>query len=167
MKRDALVETVVTGSAWMGSGTRAINTALHELVAGTTRELHVVTYAISDGADDFIDALEALLRNGVRILFVVDRLEAQFGTTPERLRHLGNAYAGQFSLYEFVTADPASLHAKCVISDRSLALIGSANLSFNGLFRNHELAVVIEGDAAADLASVVDRLTCAIYVRPV
>lgn len=167
MLREATVEIVVTGAAWMGGGISSIETALRELVSSASRELSVVTYSISDGADEFLDLLESRLRDGVRITVIVERLEDQYGNAPARLYRLARTYENQFRLYDFVATDRAALHAKCIIADRCRALVGSANLSFNGLVKNHELAVIIEGAVVEDLIKAVERLPGSVSVQQV
>ena len=60
---------------------------------------------------------------------------------------------------DFSSPDPEEdLHAKVVVADRTRALVGSANLSRHGLIINHELAVVIEGPPAGEVARTIDLL---------
>ena len=149
---------VVTGAAWMGGGVGSLEVALEEIISSAQREILVVTYSISDGADRLLSMIEGKLRDAVRILFVVERLDRQHGRVPARLERMAIAYPDQFILYDFAPDTLASLHAKCVVADGRTALVGSANLSFNGLVQNYELGVVIGGDPAALLARAVYNL---------
>jgi phosphatidylserine/phosphatidylglycerophosphate/cardiolipin synthase-like enzyme len=158
MRRTSEVRPVVTGPHWMGTGIGSIETALVEIISGAVREVHILAYSVSDGAERLIDLLVERLRAGVRITFVVQRLDRQYHNVPSRLRALASAYPATFLLYDFTPDEQEALHAKCVVGDRNTALIGSANLSFNGLVRNHELGVCIEGPAAGELVSVIERL---------
>ena len=45
-----------------------------------------------------------------------------------------------------------------VVAHRHMALVGSSNLSRRGLLNNHELAVLVEGLAAVDVARALDLL---------
>jgi len=57
------------------------------------------------------------------------------------------------------------LHAKAVVVDRRVALIGSANLSFRGMVGAHEMAVILRGPSAALVAGSIDRLILSGLVR--
>ena len=50
------------------------------------------------------------------------------------------------------------MHAKAIVFDRNIAVVGSTNLSFNGLVANHEIAVMIEGPAVMKVVEAIDRL---------
>ena len=54
--------------------------------------------------------------------------------------------------------DNDHLHAKVVVADRLRAIVGSANLTAHGLLLAHELAVLLEGPAADDIAARIDLL---------
>jgi len=59
------------------------------------------------------------------------------------------------------------LHAKLIVVDRSIALVGSSNLSWKGLILNHELAVLIEGPTAAKVGNLIDVLAKDTRTKPV
>jgi len=73
------------------------------------------------------------------------------------LRHLGRSYP-HLRLYQFAAGNEGDLHAKVIVIDRRLALVGSSNLSRRGLLTNHELALVVEGPAVAEIGRAMDRL---------
>lgn len=158
MRRTAEVRPVVTGTHWMGSGVGSIVTALEEMLIGAEREIHILAYSVSDGASRLFEILTDRLRTGVRVTMIVQKLDAQYDSAPDRLRSLATSYPSSFFLFDFTPDDREALHAKCVVSDRKKAFVGSANLSFNGLIRNHELGVVVEGQAASDLANLIELL---------
>jgi cardiolipin synthase len=142
----------------MGGGIGSIVTALVELLTGAHREIHILAYAISDGAAQLFDILEKRLRVGVRVTMIVQQLDEQHHDASSRLRSLAKAYPASFALFDFRPDEQEALHAKCIVSDRRAAFVGSANLSFNGLIRNHELGVVVEGGPAGDLAHLIEKL---------
>ncbi len=158
MRRKAEVRPVVTGTHWMGNGVGSIVIALEEMLNSAVQEIHILVYSISDGADRLFTLLADRLREGVRVTIIVQRLDQQHHSAPERLKSLAAEYAGSFELIDFTPEEQEALHAKCVVADRRIAFVGSANLSFNGLIRNHELGVVLEGPAASDLAGIIDLM---------
>lgn len=142
----------------MGTGVGSIVTALEEMLTGAVREIHVLAFAVSDGAERLFDLLADRLHDGVRITMIVQRLNHQHHNAPEHLKRLATLYPNSFLLYDFTPEEQEALHAKCVVVDRKKAFLGSANLSFNGLIRNHELGVIIEGATANDLVVIIERL---------
>ncbi|MCZ7570687.1 MAG: phospholipase D family protein [Ardenticatenaceae bacterium] len=160
------VSVAVTGIAWMGSGTGSIESALERLFREAEQEIGLTAYTVSSGADLLFDWLEAALARGVQVRLVVNRLDSQPADVATRLKRLATTYS-HFHLYDFRCESEADLHAKAIIADRRLALVGSSNLSRRGLLANHELAVLIEGPAAADVARAMDRLFASRYVMSI
>jgi len=148
---------VVTGIAWMGSGIGSIESALERLFREAEQEIALTAYAISGGADLLFDWLEAALARGVQVRLVINRLSTQPPDVIARLHLLARTYP-HFHLYSFASDGEADLHAKAVVVDRRLALVGSSNLSRRGLLANHELAVLVEGPVTADVARAIDLL---------
>lgn len=158
MRRSAEVRPVVTGTHWMGAGVGSIVSALVEMLTGAEREIHILAYAVSDGAELLFNVLANRLSAGVRVTMIVQKLDQQHHDAPEHLKRLAYLYPSSFLLFDFTPEEQEALHAKCVVVDRKKAFVGSANLSFNGLIRNHELGVVIDGATSNDLAGIIDLL---------
>ncbi len=163
---EASVRVVVTGTIWMGGGIGSIESALERIFREARREIALTAYAISGGADLLLEWTEAALDRGVQVSMVVNRLNRQPSDVAGRLRQMVRGYP-HFRLYDFTPDEGADLHAKTVVADRRLALIGSSNLSRRGLLTNHELAILVEGPAAADVATALDRLLIVRQVRRV
>jgi len=151
------VSVVVTGTAWMGGGIGSIESALERLFREAEQEIALTAYTINSSADRLFDWLEAALTRGVQVRLVSNRLNSQPLNVVARLHRLARTYP-HFHLYSFASEGEVDLHAKTVVVDRRLALIGSSNLSRRGLLTNHELAVLVEGPAAADVARAIDLL---------
>ena len=147
---------VVTGVAWMGHGIGSIESTLERLFREAEQEITLTAYAISS-VDCLFEWLEASLARGVQVKLIVNRLATQPLDVVSRLRCLTDNYP-HLHLYDFVHEGEADLHAKVVVVDRRIALIGSSNLSRRGLLANHEIAVVVQGAGAAIAASALDRL---------
>ena len=159
------VSVVVTGTAWMGGGIGSIESALERLFREAEHEISLTVYTISSGADLLLDWLEAALARGVQVRLVVNRLRSQPPDVTIRLQQLATVYP-HLCLYDFAPEGEADLHAKVVVVDRRLALVGSSNLSRRGLLFNHELAVLVEGSGVTDVAIALDRLFVARYTVP-
>lgn len=154
---DADVRVVVTGTAWMGGGIGSIESALELLFREAKQEVALTAYSISTGADLLFDWMEAALARGVQINLIINHLDDHPFEVIAKLRRFVATYA-HLHLYDFRSAGEADLHAKVIVADRRMALIGSSNLSRRGLLANHEMAVLIQGDAAVSVASTLDRL---------
>lgn len=99
-------------------------------------------YFVPDSA--LIRGLVLATRRGVDVRVVV----------PARSNHLTADYAGASYLRELAAAggriccyQPGMLHAKSVLVDRALAVIGSANLDMRSLFLNYEIALFLSSPA--------------------
>jgi cardiolipin synthase len=163
------VHVVVTGTAWMGGGVGSIESAMERLFREGRQEILLTAYAISSSVDMLLDWLESALTRGVQVEMVTNRLEDQPPDVQGRLRQLAVTYP-HFHLYSFSpvdAAEPVDLHAKVIVADRRMALIGSSNLSRRGLLTNHEFAVLVGGAAASTAAGVLDRLLASRYVTRV
>jgi cardiolipin synthase len=141
----------------MGAGIGSIESALERLFREARQEILLTAYSISTSTDLLFEWLESTLARGVEVKLVVNRLDTQASDVDYRLNRLSASYP-HFRLWDFVPENEADLHAKVVVVDRRLALVGSSNLSRRGLIANHELAVLLEGQAAADVAKAVDLL---------
>ena len=100
---------------------------------------------------------ETVARN-VRVVMVVNRVAGQDRVAMARLEALASA-SDLFEFWDYDGPPMHDLHAKVFVRDERYALIGSSNLSRNGLLRNHELAVGVGGDAARRAADLVVALT--------
>ncbi|HTQ05702.1 MAG TPA: phospholipase D-like domain-containing protein [Polyangiaceae bacterium] len=122
------------------SGPDAVDDSLYEALLtacyGATERIWLATpYFVPDEA--LSRALMAATRRGVDVLIVV----------PRRSNHLLADLAGGSYLRPIaetgarVATYPRMLHAKAVLVDRSLAVIGSANFDMRSLFLNYEIAL--------------------------
>lgn len=151
------VQVVVSGLGWMGSGIGSIESAIEDLLKNAQDEILLTAYSIGK-ADPIFDLLESALARGVRVRMVVNRLSEQHGSIQHRLQHLQKKYS-HFYLHSFQPGgDRGDLHAKILVVDRKSALVGSSNLSYNGMVLNHELAVLLDEEAACQIAKGIDML---------
>ncbi len=151
-------QIVVSGLAWMGSGIGSIESAIEDLLKSAEDEILLTAYSIGN-ADHIFDLLESALARGVIVRMAVNRLSEQNGSVQNRLKYLQSKYP-HFYLHSFQPdGERGDLHAKVLVVDRKSALVGSSNLSFNGMVLNHELAVVLQDpESASQTAKAIDRL---------
>ena len=161
------LSVVVTGLAWMGHGIRSIDSTIEEMLTEASDEIQIAAYMITEGANDFIQILMACLNRGVRATLILNRFREQPNETQTSMHKLVRQFP-HFRLFEFNPKDRMEdLHAKLIVVDRSIALVGSSNLSWKGLILNHELAVLIKGPIAAKIGSLIDILAKDERTKPV
>jgi len=161
------VQVLVTGLAWMGAGIRSIEMTLDEVLRLAQDEVLIVTYSIGNTSDRILGWLEEVLIRGIQVRMVINRLDTQPADVINALKVLQRDYP-HYHLFSFESAEKAAdLHAKVVVVDRQVALVGSANISYRGWTTNHELALLVDGAAANDVAAAVDRLLSSIFCCPV
>lgn len=154
---------VVTGVAWMGHGVGSVESSIERLFREAEREIALTVYAIYSRVDLLFDWMETALSRGIQVTVIVNRLNQQPPAPASELRRLAARY-GHMRLYSFNPEEESDLHAKVVVVDRRVALIGSSNLSKRGLLTNYEMAVVISGPAAETAGAALDRLLANPYV---
>ncbi len=148
---------MVTGINWMGGGIGSIESGLEQLFQNARDELLLTVYSISTRTDLLFDLLDTSLSRGVHTKVIINSFEKQPRGVKELLRDMATRYP-HFLLYDFSGGDESDLHAKVIIADRRVALIGSSNLSWRGMVTNYELAVLVEGNAALVASEALDRL---------
>lgn len=134
-----IVTLVATGDKWVGYGTRSFASVVAGMINKAENEIILTIYILSD--NNVICAIEKALKNGVKIEIYIYKDDNQFRRGAiERLSKLGKIYP-HLSLF-VVTEDV--LHAKVLVTDRKVSLVGSANFTLGGFVKNYELGVMIE-----------------------
>ena len=115
-----------------------------------------VTHDVADLTED----LAAAMRRGVQVTLILETpgnpggpldLDPPHPFAP--LRETAHFYRWPSEQREPDFSKTARLHAKCVIADRSSALITSANLTSAGINDNMELGVLIKAGPLPELLS--------------
>lgn len=140
---------LTSGSAWLGDEFGSIQTAVEEAIRSARNEILFVTYVLSAAADTTLGAIEDALQSGVSVRMVVNRFDNQHPAVQGRLRAL-MAKHERMRLFDFRDPSTADLHAKFLVIDHRIAIVGSANLTWRGLVANHELAILIDEPPVVD-----------------
>ena len=161
------VSIAVTGLGWLGAGVLSVEQSLLELINSTRQQLLLCCYAISPSAIPVLKAIFEIAEQGADVRIVCNAISKQHATVQDYLKHcLQTQSKNKFSVFDFKDAgDNSALHAKVAVVDQHTALIGSANLSFHGMVANHEMAVVVSGPTASEIASRIDRLCQSSWVQ--
>ena len=153
------VSLAVTGLGWLGAGVPAVERTLTDLLDAADQEILLTVYSMTPGTGRVWDAIEKALATGIRCTLIANRLDAQHPDLRSLFLELARRYPVTLRIYTFTGADDRdALHAKLVIVDRQVALVGSANLTFHGMVSAHELAIVVRGPTVEIIASRVDLL---------
>ena len=141
---------VWTGPQTDVAGLRSTRSVLYTLVANATQSLVLVSFASHDVAE-LTTSLAAATARGVKVTLILETPDNPGGpltldsTHPfESIKEAAKFYRWPLGAREAFFASTARFHAKCVIADRSSALITSANLTSAGINDNIELGVYIE-----------------------
>ena len=161
-----MIRVAVTGTTWMGSGIGSIESAIDELFRAASNEMMLSVYTIGTGADLVFRWLEGALARGVQVSLIINALGNQPPDVVKRLAQIEDNYR-HFYLYDFQGEIGSSLHAKAIVADHRVALVGSSNMSRRGLLANHELALLVDGPAAAAAGRAMDALLKSPLVRRV
>jgi phosphatidylserine/phosphatidylglycerophosphate/cardiolipin synthase-like enzyme len=159
------IDLVWTGPEVAGMHNRETGAAVRELFSTARRSVLAVGYAIHQGKEVLAPLAANLERNpGLEVRMVVDIQRAFGDTTGEH--DLVARYAAAFRREQWPGAtlptvfyDPrsvaldteerSSMHAKCVVVDRSVALVTSANFTAAAQQRNFELGLLVRDAAVA------------------
>jgi phosphatidylserine/phosphatidylglycerophosphate/cardiolipin synthase-like enzyme len=170
-----LVELVCTGPETRWAAFRDTGVVVRELFAAAREQVLVVGYAVYRGKEVFrvlAGRMAELPGLKVRLFLdvqrgrpdtsldseVVARFGHRFRTREWPGQHLPELYYDPRSL-ERDRTKRASLHAKCVVIDRRVALVSSANFTEAAQVRNIEVgALVHSARFAAELAEHFERL---------
>lgn len=156
---DSLFELVLSGPQVDGVATRDTYAVMNELFVSARTEVLLVGYAVYGGSELFRRLADRLVEHqGLRVWFCLDIPRSQRDASqPEVVirRFTEEFYARQwpwqprpavyYDARSLLTqsSERASLHAKCVVVDRSVALVTSANFTPAAQHRNIEAGVLI------------------------
>lgn len=151
------VEILSTHPEIMKLGIRSTEPSMLELINNAKEELQILSYAITSGANKILIAIEKALARGVKLTFILNRDEELSENILNSLKKMQNTF--EYSkIYLFDPRDKADLHAKIMVADRTVAILGSSNLTSKGLVWNIEIGILIEDKSVWKLSEVIDRI---------
>lgn len=151
------VEILATGPDIVKKGVRGIEPVIEGLIQQATREIHIIAYLITPSALGILEMLEQAAERGVRIVIVVNDLQSQNKAVVQKLTEISDEYP-HVNIADFIGGRNRPLHAKILVADRKAAFVGSANLSWGGMFSNYEIGLLVQGKVAWKLSEIADRL---------
>ena len=119
--------------------------ALGEMIDGAEGQLEILNSYLTD--PDMLDRIEEAGKRGVDVTVVVP-LRSNVSPARDAAQHnYGRLFDAGVRVYEYETI----IHQKVYIADDTL-MIGTINLDAWALYRNNEIALLIEDPAVADEA---------------
>ena len=181
---DGLIDLVWTGPEAPGAASRDTCVVVGELFSSAAETVHIAGYAIYQGHEVFsllARRMEERPDLVVRMYLDVQRRHGDTTRDSELLR----AFADRFKHREWpgsrlpeVYYDPrslaldskkrSSLHAKCIVIDRAMAFVSSANFTEAAQVRNIEVGILVRSrHFACQLAEHFEALVDAEMLEPV
>jgi len=114
---------------------------LYTGIREANKSIKAVSYIVYDRM--FFDQIRGklLTSDSLKVQFIIDR--KGFPGVKREIVSLEKEFPTRFT-YKIYDVDDSSLHAKFVIFDDKKAIIGSHNITQNALFKNIELAVLVD-----------------------
>lgn len=134
-----------------------MESSMLELINYAKDEIQIISYAITNGANNILSAIDEALGRGVRVTFVINSNEEMSKRINSSLYSLKNKYT-YIKIRLFNSTEKADLHAKIMVADRKSAIVGSSNLTSRGLIWNLEIGFFIEDRSVWKLAEVIDKI---------
>lgn len=166
-----IVESLgASGTAWAGFRAADLSEMLFDEIKRANKSIQICSFSVGHKTpilERFFEILGEQLENPpMKISIIVNDVAETATVTPyarERLAELEREYPCQF-FPQYFNHDKAMiqrgiLHAKVTVIDGKTALIGSANLSSGAFESNYEIILKISGQVAADLSSMLSRLS--------
>ncbi|MEM0133679.1 MAG: phospholipase D-like domain-containing protein [Thermoplasmatales archaeon] len=151
------VEILSTHPDILKLGIRSTEPSMLELINNAKDELQILSYAITSGANKILLAIEKALSKGIKLTFVLNSNEQLNESVIHSLTKMKNTF--EYSkTYLFDSNANADLHAKIMIADRKVAIVGSSNLTSRGLLWNLEIGFLIEDESVWKLSEIIDRI---------
>lgn len=158
------VTVAATGMAWLGGGVPSVDRILVDAISDARREILATSYSMSFGSRQVLEGIAEAAESGIRVALVVNDIDDQPLEIRNYLRELRAGNPDSVDIHDFDTPDAmGSLHAKLVVVDRMVAVVGSSNLTYRGLVASHEFAVRVEGPTAARVAQQIEALSNSRY----
>lgn len=155
-RRCKMAEILVTGRLFERGPFRAIRPVAEELVDGAASEVHLLSFVLSESSSWLLARLVAVAKRGVTVRLALDVAPPGGPEASRELEELGS-----IPWVRIVGAEELGvrLHAKVLVVDRRVAVVGSANFTAGGGLFNHEIAVLLDDRRSVwRLASLLDGL---------
>lgn len=155
-----------SGKLWIGADVSKISRTVFDLLSQAKTSIQISAFSLgekNDATQTFFKIIHEQLSAGRYVQFIVNNFHGPtIGKfSKEQINSLKQFQ--NFDFFDFCGHDKyGALHAKIIVIDRTIALIGSPNISSNAMNHNYEIMLNIGGDDVAKIANLLDMLTVAI-----
>ncbi len=160
------VDTVaVSGNIWSSHEALDAKTLIFESLRKAKTSIQISIFSLgkrNTETEEFFQIIEDKLKSKRTVQFLVNDVNGKLVGKFARSRLNDLTKYPNFDLQNFVSKNNVSLHAKIIVIDRKFVLVGSANLSYHGMFSNYEIILKVTGNAVADIANLIDKLAVGI-----
>jgi len=162
-------EISVTGDYWLGKESldSVLNT-LRTVLNDANESVKMTAYSLTYSKELF-GMFEEILDRGINVTLVINQFDKkEFDWVRDAVLELNKKYE-KLVVKKFVS-DEGDLHAKIVVTDHQLencqALIGSANLSWRAMSKNHEILIKLAGVPADTVGNLFELISDKAEVIP-
>jgi phosphatidylserine/phosphatidylglycerophosphate/cardiolipin synthase-like enzyme len=152
------IEILATGPAFVKEGVRAVEPVVEGLIRNAGDEIQIAAFTLTEGARRIIGLLEEAAKKGRKVTVIVNRLSLKTSTIQGSLTMLARNYPTNTAIIDFTDPQDLDLHAKIVVVDRNIAVVGSANFSWSGMYGNYEIGIMLKGQQVWKIAKFIDIL---------
>jgi cardiolipin synthase len=162
---DQRAEIAWTGPATEAVPLRRVDQVIYDMVETAKEEVLLVTY-VAYKAERALKALRDAADRGAHVRLVIELAQASGGKISfDGLEAFRTAVPSAQIFYwpldrrkRTASGSYGAMHAKCLVADRSRAIVSSANLTDYALESNMELGLLVARAVAARLAEHFDQL---------
>ena len=148
-----------SGKDWYNGIAGDIRHMFFKTLASAQDSIQISTYSLgrdNPEVNEFFDKIEEQLTSERNVNIIVDSEHCSKFARRE-MRDLKSRFPNRFT-YQIFESESKSLHAKLLVVDRKIALVGSANISKRALVSNYEIMLKVSGRAASDISLMLDDL---------
>lgn len=166
--RPSVLEQKLSDLGWRTAELEPTEHAFNDLVRRARRRLVVMTPFFDSKGAAWLQELISATAEGVQRVLVLRSLEdtnrvdypVGYESIAPWLRR-NSVSVFNYSIPRTETAGRETFHAKVVLCDKSLAYVGSSNITTASLAHSMEIGVVLEGRAAVDISVILEAVLAA------
>ena len=161
------IEGIATsGSVWGLGNATDIRDMFYNTLRNAENIIQISTFSLgqdNNEVQEFFDILKERLKSQREVHIIVNDDGKEDGTCSKYAKRqislLEEKFPEKFFPQFFKSTPGKILHAKITVVDRSVALVGSANISKGALASNYEIMLKIGKPAAGEISLMLDELS--------
>ncbi len=161
----SVLEQKLSELGWRVSELEETHHAFHSMVRAAQGRVVIMTPFFDQKGALWLQELVSFVQPDVKIILILRSLEdesrSDYPDGYDAILHLVRSQrirVYNYSVPRVAGCGRETFHAKVVLCDRNVAYVGSSNLNTASLEHSMEVGVVLQGRAAADVATVLDAV---------